>query len=121
MAHGPIPDGGMTVDEFARNLKLIAGGHWQPTEAQLRLMSEMLPAPLTRRQRIAKRLRSALRFCEELDFALIALTRTGPAFAREFWHELRTGQAPAWGALAYGFAAAMFLLSIGLLAAAASR
>jgi hypothetical protein len=121
MAHDPIPDSGVTVDEFARNLKLIAGGAWQPTEAQLRFLREMTPAPLTRRLRIAKRLRSALRFYEELGFALIALPRTGPAFARELWHELRTGQPPAWSALAYGFAAAMFLLSIGLLASAASR
>lgn len=118
---GRFPDGGVTVDEFARNLKLIAGRHWQPTEAQLRVIREMLPAPLTRRRRITKRLRSVLCFYEELGFALLALPRTGPAFAREFWHELRTGQPAAWGALAYGFAAAMFLLSIGLLASAAAR
>jgi hypothetical protein len=111
----------MTADEFARSLKLITGGTWQPTDAQRRLMREMLPAPLTRRQRIMKRLRSTLRFYEEIGFALIALPRSGPAFAREFWHELRTGQAPAWGALAYGFAAAMFLLCVGLLASAASH
>jgi hypothetical protein len=59
MAHGPIPDGRVTVDEFAQNLKLIAGNHWKPTDAQLRLMREMMPAPLTRRQRLAKRFRGS--------------------------------------------------------------
>jgi len=60
------------------------------------------------------------RFCDQLGEAFLRLPSTAPAFCREFWHELRTGQEPAWIAVSHGFAAGMFLLSIGLLAAAAS-
>lgn len=116
-----IPDGGMTVDEFARNLRLIAGGQWQPTETQLRLLREMQPVPLTRRQRFAKRLRPTLRFLEEVGFTVLALPRTGPEFAKDFWHELRNGGEPAWMALGWGFVAACALGSVALLASAASH
>ncbi|HEX5592009.1 MAG TPA: hypothetical protein VFX35_01535 [Solirubrobacterales bacterium] len=60
------------------------------------------------------------RFCDELGAAFLRLPQTAPDFCREFWHELRTGQPPAWIALSRGFAAGMFLLSIGLWASAAS-
>jgi hypothetical protein len=60
------------------------------------------------------------RFCDELGAMFLRLPYALPDFCREFWHELRTGQEPAWIALTHGFFAAMFLLSVGLLASAAS-
>lgn len=108
----------MTADEFAKALNQIG---YQPTAAQRRWLEAYVVSP-TRRQRFARCLRAGLAFCEQLGAAAIALPSTAPQFARELWDELRmSGPTPAKFALLRGFTAGMFLLSIGLFAAAASR
>jgi hypothetical protein len=111
----------MTTEEFAKSLKLLAGTGYKPTDAQINFLPATCQQSRHAGSGLARRLKTFDRFLQSIGAAVLALPQTAPQFAREFWHELRTGQEPAWMALGWGFVAACALGTIGLLASAASH
>jgi hypothetical protein len=110
-----------TAEDFAASMERVHRAIGFTPEQMAALAAGIKDSmPPTRRQRLARRLRPFHAFCERLGTATLALPVTAPAFAREFWRELRSGDPLAWAALAKGFAAGMFVLSVGLWASAAS-
>ena len=84
-----IAKSGMTAEEA-----IAALNRWGESIPRSRISPTATPSPALSRPVRPSRWQRISRWLERLGAVVIELPRTVPAFAREFWHELRTGQEP---------------------------